>query len=256
MELLALVFHKEIRSLIPCPVANLTRMEHDMSNDIFSGKLYSILGDSISTYRGISNDKEANVTIEYNPYFYSQPFPEEKTYWRLLENTLGMRLCVNNSWSGGNLSGEDDPSSGMNRSKNLADNRGTVPSFIIVFMGINDLGRNVAEDIFERDYKRTLEIIKESYPEAVTCCVNLPDRHPDFKDRTERFNSIIKSASEDFGERSFIADLFSSKLKNDVYYMNTVDGLHPDEDGARIIYEVILDAFLSFAKRRADIRSK
>jgi lysophospholipase L1-like esterase len=32
--------------------------------------------------------------------------------------------------------------------------------------------------------------------------------------------------------------------------MNTVDGLHPDEDGARIIYEVVLDAFKKHGNKK------
>jgi len=44
------------------------------------------------------------------------------------------------------------------------------------------------------------------------------------------------------GERFFVADLFHSRLNNDFYYINTVDGLHPDEDGMRIIAEVVEEA--------------
>ena len=41
------------------------------------------------------------------------------------------------------------------------------------------------------------------------------------------------------GENFFIADLFHSRLQNDFYYINTVDGLHPDEDGMAYIAEVV-----------------
>jgi lysophospholipase L1-like esterase len=44
------------------------------------------------------------------------------------------------------------------------------------------------------------------------------------------------------GEKIFVADLFNSRLNNDFYYDNTVDGIHPDEDGMKIIAEVITDA--------------
>ena len=36
---------------------------------MFKDKKLSILGDSMSTYRGVSNDANANVTIRYNPFF-------------------------------------------------------------------------------------------------------------------------------------------------------------------------------------------
>ena len=38
------------------------------------GKKLSILGDSISTYKGVSNDKNANSTIGGNAYFYRPIF--------------------------------------------------------------------------------------------------------------------------------------------------------------------------------------
>jgi hypothetical protein len=41
-------------------------------------KALSILGDSISTYKNMSNDSSANSTLFYNPYFYSDHFPLER----------------------------------------------------------------------------------------------------------------------------------------------------------------------------------
>lgn len=199
----------------------------------------SILGDSISTYKGVSNDACANSTIYINPYYYKEPFPLEKTYWMRIIKSLDLTLCVNNSWSGGNLSGKDDPSSGVNRANHLSDARGDAPDLIIVFMGINDLGRRVDSAIFATDYERTLLTIKERLPHAAVCCVNLPDRDIMIKPRTEVFNRAIEAAVEAAGENFFIADLFNSRLNNDFYYMNTLDGLHPDEDGMKIIAEVI-----------------
>ena len=206
---------------------------------MFKGKKLSILGDSISTYKGVSDDASANSTLLYNPYYYRDPLPLEKTYWKLVMTSLGLTLCVNNSWSGGNLSGKDNPDSGVNRANNLSRDDGTEPDIVIVFMGINDLGRRVDIDVFASDYERTLMIIKERYPKAMVCCVNLPDRDVLMKKRTEAFNDRIASALKVAGEMFFVADLFHSRLNNDCYYMNTLDGLHPDEDGMRMIAEVV-----------------
>ena len=202
----------------------------------------SILGDSISTYKDVSNDRNANQTLGINPYFYCAPFPLEKTYWMRVIQTFGLDLCVNNSWSGGNLSGIGDESAGVNRAKHLSRDDGTVPDLVILFMGINDLGRGVNLSVFATDYEQTLKKIQAQYPQAFICCVNLPDRDPYFKPRTEAFNQAIDAAIERVGARVFVADLFHSRLNNDNYYMNTVDGLHPDEDGMKIIAEVVEDA--------------
>ena len=212
---------------------------------MLKGKTLSILGDSISTYEGVSNDKAASSATAYNPAFYRGIFPLSSTYWHRVMDNLGLTLCVNNSWSGGNLSGVDNPDSGVNRAKSLSRDDGTSPDIIIVFMGINDLGRNVDAEIFAADYKRTLDTIKELHPSTQVCCVNIPDRDIFLKHRAELFNSIIESAVKSAGDNFFIADLFSSRLNNDLYYMNTLDGLHPDEDGMRIIAEIVENAIKS-----------
>ena len=213
---------------------------------MFKGKKLSILGDSISTYQGVSDDSSANSTIYINPYFYKPPFPAEKTYWKILIENLDLTLCVNNSWSGGNLSGTDDPSSGVNRVNHLSSEAGDTPELIIVFMGINDLGRRTDVAVFAADYEKTLMIIKEKYPGATVCCVNLPDREIVMKKQTELFNQAIEKAAKVAGSSFFVADLFNSRLNNDFYYMNTVDGLHPDEDGMKIIAEVIEESIKNF----------
>lgn len=209
---------------------------------MLKGKRLSILGDSISTYEGVSNDGYRNSTTSLNACFYRPVFPLEKTYFSVLMSSLGLELCVNNSYSGGNLSGADDPTSGVSRAPNLSTDDGQHPDLIIVFMGINDLGRRVDPLIFSRDYERVLKLIKEKYPTAKICCVNLPDRDIVLKKQTELYNSIISDAVNAAGDNFFIADLFGSCLNNDTYYMNTVDGLHPDEDGMRIIAQVIEEA--------------
>ena len=205
-------------------------------------KKLSILGDSISTYKAVSDDASANSTLIYNPYYYREPLPLEKTYWSIVMEQFGLSLCVNNSWSGGNISGQDNPNSGVNRANNLSRDDGTSPDIIIVFMGMNDLGRKIDISVFSADYEHTLMTIKKKHPNAIVCCVNLPDRDVVMKKQTELFNAAIETAVKTAGDNFFVADLFNSRLNNDCYYMNTLDGLHPDEDGMRIIADVVIDA--------------
>jgi lysophospholipase L1-like esterase len=209
---------------------------------MLKNKRLSILGDSISTYIGVSNNSIINPTIGDNPVFYRPPFPRERTYWEIVLDTFGLTLSVNNSWSGGNLSGKDDPTSGVNRAGQLTNAEGKEPDLIILFMGINDLGRGVDPEVFSDDYRLTLDTLSKQYPKAKVCCVNIPDREPYFKKRAEVFNKAIEEAVRLQGENYFIADLFGSRLNNDFYYNNTLDGLHPDEDGMRIIAEVVIKA--------------
>lgn len=209
---------------------------------MFEGKKISILGDSMSTFNGSSNDVFANSTTLFNPYYYSDPFPLEKTYWKIIMEKLHLVLCVNNSWSGGTLSGRDYPDSGVNRANNLARDDGAVPEIVLVFMGLNDVGQNVDIEDFSMDYERTLMTIKERYSNAMVCCVNLPDRDSSIKKKTELFNASIDNAVKVAGDNFFIADLYHSHLNNDCYFRHTLDGLHLDDVGMRMLADVVIDA--------------
>ena len=204
-------------------------------------KYLSILGDSISTYDGVSNDDGANKSTGTNPAFYREPFPLGGTYFMRFVEELGLSLCVNNSYSGGNLSGRDNEGSGVNRAKNLERDDGLMPDIIILFMGINDLGRGVSEEVFASDYRETLARLKK-YPATKILCVNLPDRDIFLRDRAEIFNKIIEDSVREAGERFYLVDLYRSRLRGDFYYMNTLDGLHPDEDGMKFIAELLIEA--------------
>ena len=64
----------------------------------FKGKKLSILGDSISTYEGVSNDSSANSTIGGNAVYYTENndygVVREDTWWQQAIDMLDMELCV------------------------------------------------------------------------------------------------------------------------------------------------------------------
>ena len=71
----------------------------------FRGKTISILGDSISTYAGVSNNTAYNSTIGKNAVYYRADGSTLKvclsdTWWQQAIDALDMKLLVNNSWSG------------------------------------------------------------------------------------------------------------------------------------------------------------
>ena len=68
----------------------------------YAGKTMSILGDSISTYAGVSNNTAYNSTIGSNAVYYSSGSlgGQQETWWQQAIDALGMQLLVNNSWSG------------------------------------------------------------------------------------------------------------------------------------------------------------
>ena len=135
---------------------------------ILNGKYVSILGDSISTFNGYSNDATVNATIGGNGPRYDIGTADTKpgsycllesvndTWWMHFANRSGMRLLVNNSWAGSQVFGSKTsdgrviPAAHLERCVNLHDN--TVennpnnapinPDVIFVYIGINDYNFN------------------------------------------------------------------------------------------------------------------
>lgn len=117
----------------------------------FSGKTLSILGASISTFAGSSNGAAAettNSTIKKNAIYYpNSTIPEvtlHDTWWKQVEQDLGMRLLVNNAWSGSAILLERSGTVGayvdrcVQLHDNTGENAGEEPDIICIQMGFND----------------------------------------------------------------------------------------------------------------------
>lgn len=128
----------------------------------YSGKTLSILGDSISTYDGYI--PAGNAT-----YYPSETVDAvEKTWWHKLIAALGMRIEVNNSWSGSRVTttNGEEAAGCMSRCENLGSN----PDVIIVWMGINDFNNEVA--LGEYDGSRAVPASTTTFREAYAIMLN------------------------------------------------------------------------------------
>ena len=128
----------------------------DAVADVYGDKKLSVFGDSITTYKGISNNPEYNNTLSSNVAYYwpelalyndaqdgksSGPiYSSDFTYWGRMLNGLGMDLCVNNSYGGDNLG----TGRFLTRAQNLHNNTGANPDLIVAYFGINDTWGNRA----------------------------------------------------------------------------------------------------------------
>jgi lysophospholipase L1-like esterase len=162
----------------------------------FAGKTVSILGDSISTYKG------------YVPEGYScfYPYPTadlgdvNQTWWMQVINKLGMKLLKNNSYSGTCVS------EGTGNNSTVQDSRlkellfGTeAPDIIIIFMGSNDCGSQyVKYDTFKNSYKVMLDKIKVLCPNSEIYIMTLPpSKLYNENDRVE-YNEVIRQYAKDY----------------------------------------------------------
>lgn len=117
-------------------------------------KTFSILGDSISTF--------AECIPPENEVFYPKEgcdvLAKEHTWWHLLKEETGLKLIMNESYSGSRISvtGERPPSSSYLSKIRQERLKGDI---IIVFGGTNDFGQAVNPT--------TLQIFSEAYDRLV-----------------------------------------------------------------------------------------
>lgn len=179
----------------------------------YSGKYLSVLGDSISTFKGVSNNTGYNSTIGNNAVWYpnnnNNMFDFTYTYWGRLLTDLNMRLCVNNAWSGSRVYYTNTTTVNMlKRATELDNDNGTPndpsddisPDVILVYIGINDLhngtpfgdlydlllaGNGTTDSIVASwlngktasdwctTYALSLKAMTEKYPSAEILCMTL-----------------------------------------------------------------------------------
>lgn len=157
----------------------------------YKGKNLSVLGDSISTFKGIGDNVEYNSALYDNLMFYSylsSPYKWENTYWGRLVTDLEMNLCVANGWGSGRVFGrpnaQNPPKSTFDkvinyrdsapeRAKQLSRNDGTSPDLILMYMGINDLHSNAVfgKTPFGGLYDQILEASPDTYESLVDACL-------------------------------------------------------------------------------------
>ena len=240
------------------------------------GKYFSLLGASTSTFDGFSNSESYNSSIKENvPYYPKEGLLSDvnETWWMRTAEALGLRLCVNNSWSGSCVTtvvdGEEKAGC-MRRATELHnDNLSIDPDIIFLIIGGNDALRGYeigeysgVEDIFdEREeryigdtslfgqaYATMVHKVKRRYPVSdIYLCSMLnwkPRRHN--KSLTE-YNGIIKKIADDFAVNyvDFYNETDISPEKEEKYFHT--DGVHPNKYGflemAKLISRILRDRY-------------
>ena len=119
-------------------------------------KTVSILGDSISTFKGVSNNTSYNSTIGNNIVWYhgvawrQNILTSDQTWWSQAISQLGMKLLVNNSSAGSRVyetyeGSAVTPGAYLDRCVQLHNNSGKTPDVIWVYLGTNDFDRAYAQ---------------------------------------------------------------------------------------------------------------
>ena len=245
---------------------------------VLAGKTISILGASISTYAGTSNGDAAdytNSTIWNNAKYYPHAVVSDvtlyDTWWMQAVADLGLRLLVNNSWSGSALLHERNGTAGayvdrcVQLHDNTGENAGEVPDIIGIQMGTNDfqyyketLGTaDIDYDalIHQNDDgtytyampKTSLEAaaivlhkISVRYPKAEVYYLNVSQRVDGTDTLIRTFNADLKQVVEHFG--AHIVDIYGSAITMADFDTYIGDGkAHPNKLG--------MDAYTEAFKR-------
>lgn len=210
---------------------------------IFEGKKFSILGDSISTFKG--------VTVDDPNTFYGRVMMEkggfsgvEDTWWMRVITALGGVFERDNAFSGSCVT----DGYGLGRGMSTDERTGALgsPDVILIFAGANDVGFGVPAAEFRASYPLMLTRLKAKYPAADIFCGTLIngrkvlESEPFFMGGDpatplEPFSGIIRECAADAG--AHVVDM----AKADLLY-DAIDGCHPTARGMEQLAELWIDA--------------
>ncbi len=224
---------------------------------MYKKQFFSIIGDSISTFEG--------YIPEGYPTFYTERIAfatgitgYKDTWWGQVIEHFGARLLINNSWSGSYVC---KPKSCEIESYGCSDARtnglgkdGIAPDQIIVYIGTNDRGAcfNLTGDdkrdlsVIENAYGVMLDKLKRNYPNAVIWCCTFPitaclrDPYfffPDYQEgvKMTEYGELVKRVA--IKKQCKVIDLWDENI-----LCETIDGLHPNYNGMRMIAKKVIDA--------------
>lgn len=221
----------------------------------YKNAFISILGDSISTFEGISVPKEASF-YDTERKLRSNVLTIADTWWGRTIDYLQANLLVNNSIAGSTVTwnpGYEIQSYGCSDERTSSLSSGNIlPDVIMVCLGINDWGAGVRvfdgndDDltVFINAYGDMLRKLKNNYRNAEIWClmpaVSFCSAKTDFEFPNDKggrhiaeYCRAIKRCA-DQNECKTI-DLFNYSIAYD-----TIDGFHPNKEGMKTIADAVI----------------
>lgn len=213
----------------------------------YAGKLFSVMGDSISTLHGYNEPEEVvYYTVEKRERTGVVSFTD--TWWGDVIDALGGKLLANNSVSGSTVS--VNPKSSNVYLCGCSDERtstlgkdGKSPDVIMIFLSINDGGipakaapesEEEANDptIFSVAYRLLLSKLQKNYPESEIWCITVPKSDQSDRTHTQPYTEEIVKIAPEMGCK--LVDL------RDAERYESLDGLHPTVKGMHTIAKAIV----------------
>ena len=198
-------------------------------------KRISILGDSVSTFAGIT-PPEALFYDAWRQEETGVTSPDDTWGMQVIQGMGGM-LGVNNSYAGSTVSGGFMTSGTSEKRLRTLSAEGE-PDMILVAMGANDWGFGVHPQEFEYEYRRMLQRMKRLYPRAEIWCATILRGKPvpeeemffnvDGVISPNIYSDIIRRIGTE--EAVHLADVSGYHMEYE-----TIDGVHPNREGMKMI---------------------
>lgn len=204
-------------------------------------RLFSVYGDSISTFEGVTPDGWSIFYTGDQREATGVQTPAD-TWWMQVINHFGGVLGVNNSYAGSTVYGTR-PTSGNSDERTQALGAAGEPDVILISMGGNDCAFGFKLKEFGRYYRRMLRKLTELYPNAEIWCGNLmrgkiiPGGIPFFNAESMTSRGPYQAVIE---KEAPAAGCHVAKLGTDFY--EAYDGAHPTLNGMNYIAQCWIEA--------------
>jgi len=222
----------------------------------YSGKYFSVVGDSISTLAGFIPEGYALYYDEAAKRLAGIE-SETDTWWGQIISRLGGKLLRNNSWSGSTVSYHAEFTPGsfayLDSRMSLLGADGVKPDVIMIYMGVNDwasgtpidtYGQMEERQSFTGSYRIMLDLIKQHYPEAEVWCISPavstlrgdPSYEFPYLLGGIHFREYVKTIGKVAEEKGCI---YVNASDNRIP-VDSLDGFHPDKKGMKMLADEIL----------------
>ena len=215
---------------------------YEVGTNSYAGKTISVLGDSITTYAGY-------IPTGF-PYFYPYPTAElsdvNQTWWMQFINYFGMKLLVDNAYSGSTVAGSGSSAAQTTTRLSHLYIGDIKPDVVLILMGANDAGSPyITLSQFNTAYGIMINNIKSASPNSEIILCTLPSITLYTEADQISYNNAIKQHATVNGLKVLDFAKAFTRAESTTYL---VDSAHPNKAGMIKIAETAIADFKAVIK--------
>jgi lysophospholipase L1-like esterase len=220
---------------------------YDIEETTLDNATISFMGDSISTFYDGSNNPQSyygGTNQYYYPLYSATVKSYTQTWWYQTYNSLGLKLGVNNSWSGSAAFGHSSSAgSSTSRLETLGEN-GT-PNIVVIYLGTNDNVNGHKVENLHQAYVTMIDYITTNYVTFEGTIAKIPyiylftngysaySGYNYTEERRLQYNELFKQLANEY-QNVRVFDL-ANIITKDNYSLYLGDSLHYNATGMTFI---------------------